>query len=124
MKVSWKRTLIWLAAALALLFIPFGFVFGVYAAMVFICYLAASLTITVKKDARPYIPFSIAAVLQAILVTMIYSSDINFSDGNSFLVAGAFMIVLLYVPFLLIMAAVVYFCGKDKDKKEGGHNNE
>ena len=66
MKVSWKRTLIWLAAALALLFIPVGFFFGVYAAMIFICYLAASVTTTVKKDAKPYISFSIAAVVQAL----------------------------------------------------------
>ena len=126
MKISWKRTLIWLAAALAMLFIPFGFFFGVYAAMVFICYLAASLTITVKKDAKPYIPYSIAAVVQAILITIMSSSDIGSADSNQFLAAGSVMIILFYVPFLLIMAAVVYCSGKKAYtlQNEGGHNNE
>lgn len=126
MKISWKRTLIWLAAALALLFIPFGFFFGVYAAMVFICYLAASLTITVKKDAKPYIPYSIAAVVQAILITIMSSSDIGSADSNQFLSAGSVMIILFYVPFLMIMAAVVYCSGKKAYtvQNEGGHNNE
>ncbi len=126
MKISWKRTLIWLAAALALLFIPFGFIFGVYAAMVFICYLAASVVTTVKKDAKPYIPYSIAAVVQAILITIMSSSDIGSADSNQFLAAGSVMIILFYVPFLMIMAAVVYCSGKKAYtvQNEGGHNNE
>lgn len=126
MKISWKRTLIWLAAALALLFIPFGFFFGVYAAMVFICYLAASVVTTVKKAAKPYIPYSIAAVVQAILITIMSSSDIGSADSNQFLAAGSVMIILFYVPFLMIMAAVVYCSGKKAYtvQNEGGHNNE
>ncbi|MBR0511426.1 MAG: hypothetical protein IJJ81_02485 [Ruminococcus sp.] len=126
MKISWKRTLIWLAAALALLFIPFGFFFGVYAAMVFICYLAASVVTTVKKDAKPYIPYSIAAVVQALLVSMICSAEIDYSESSLFLAAGSVMIILFYVPFLMIMAAVVYCSGKKAYtvQNEGGHNNE
>lgn len=124
MNVSWKRTFIWICVSIVMFLIPVTFVFAPFAAMTAVCHLSASVTTTISKKVKPNIPYSIAAVIQALSVTMIYSSDINSSDGNSFLAAGAFMIMIFFVPFLLIMAAVVYFSGKDKDKKEGGHNNE
>ena len=114
MKVSWKRTLIWLAAALVTLFIPMTSILGIYMAMIAICYLAASIITTVK----PHIPYSIAAVIQAVIVTAICSADIEASDSNTIYAASAFMTFMFFVPFLLIMAAAVYFKGRKKEKEE------
>lgn len=118
MKVSWKRTLIWLAAALVTLFIPMTFIYGIYVAMIAICYLAASIITTVKKSVKPHIPYSIAAVIQAVIVTAICSADIEASDSNTIYAASAFMTFMFFVPFLLIMAAAVYFKGRKKEKEE------
>lgn len=118
MNISWKKTLLWLAAALILLFIPMTYLLGIYAAMTAICYLSASITTAIKKNVKPYIPYSIAAVIQAVLISLIAGSEIDSAESRSFLAAGAFMTVLFFVPFLLIMAAVVYIRGRKKENEE------
>ena len=114
MNISWKKTLLWLSAALALLFMHM-YLLGIYAAMTAICYMTASVTTAVMKSVKPYIPYSIAAVIQAVLVSLLAGSEIDSAESHSFLAAGAFMTVLFFVPFLLIMAAVVYIKGRKKE---------
>ena len=118
MKISWKRTLIWTGASIVMFAIPITFVFAPFAAMTAVCYLSASVAEAISKNVKPYIPYSIAAVLQVIIVTLWLSSDIDPAKSDGFEVTGALTLIVVYDVFLLIMAAIVYFRGRSSDKKE------
>ncbi len=121
MKISWKRTLIWTGASIVMFAIPITFVFAPFAAMTAVCYLSASVAETISKNVKPYIPYSIAAVLQAIIVTLWLCSDIDPAKSDGFEVTGALTLIAVYDLFLLIMAAIVYFRGRSSDKKESSY---
>ena len=100
MKISWKRTLIWTGASIVMFAIPFTFVFASFAAMTAVCYISASVTTTVTQRIKPYIPYSIAAVIQAILVTLWLCSDIDPAKSDGFEVTGALTLIAVFDVFL------------------------
>ena len=118
MKISWKRTLIWTGSSIVMFAIPITFVFAPFAAMTAVCYLSASVAETISKNVKPYIPYSIAAVLQAIIVTLWLCSDIDPARSDGFEVTGALTLIAVYDLFLLVMAAVVYRNGRKEEKNE------
>ena len=118
MKISWKRTLIWTGSSIVMFAIPITFVFAPFAAMTAVCYLSASVAETISKNVKPYIPYSIAAVLQAIIVTLWLCSDIDPARSDGFEVTGALTLIAVYDLYLLVMAAVVYRNGRKEEKNE------
>jgi hypothetical protein len=118
MKISWKRTLIWTGASIVMFAIPITFVFAPFAAMTAVCYLSASVAETISKNVKSSIPYSIAAVLQAIIVTLWLCSDIDPARSDGFEVTGALTLIAVYDLFLLVMAAVVYRNGRKEEKNE------
>lgn len=121
----WKKTAKWFMISLGMFIsvmvipsMPFMFLGGIYAGLIFICQLFTALTISVKSDIKPHIPYSITAVILAVLFSLLAALEIDASNSNSFLAAGAIVLVLFFVPFLLIMAAVVYIRGRKKENEE------
>lgn len=126
MKGQWKKTLIRMLISLIMIGLswqstipvtPWMFLGGFYIGLNALCNLASAVALSVKPDARAYIPFSAAAVVLSVLITLGAVSELSYATESMFLAAGALMMVLLFVPYLLVMAAAAYIKGK---KPEAG----
>ena len=125
MKEQWKKTLIWLAvAAASLIFrmLPMFILVTFYSVIMFICHFAAALTVMVKRSIKPYIPFSVTAVIISAAVTLISASGIT--EAESTLMSASYMAIIIFtVPFTLGIATGAYTRGRKMQSDEGGDYN-
>lgn len=124
MNEQWKKTLIRIFISLTMIgfscqsvipLTPWMFLGGVYVGLNAVCNLVPAIALSVRADARTHIPFSVTAVTIAVLLSLLAASELTSPEHNPFLDAGAIMMVLLFVPYLLIMAAAAYLKGKKQE---------
>ena len=127
MKQQWKKTLIWYGLtvlSVMCITLPMFAVVVLYSGIMFLCHLVTAITVTVRRNARQYIPFSVTAVLIAVAVVLMAASDMDKQHENSIMAAADITAVILTVPFALGVAAAAYRKGRKNEMLEGGNNNE
>lgn len=127
MKQQWKKTLIWCGLtvlSVMCIMLPMFSIAAFYSGIMFLCHLAAAVTVTVRRNARTYIPFSVTAVVIAVAVVLMSASDMDRLKDNSIMAAADMAAVILIVPFALGIAAYAYRKGRKNEMLEGGNSNE
>ncbi|WP_297958733.1 hypothetical protein [uncultured Ruminococcus sp.] len=126
MKQQWKKTCIWYVltvCAVMLIMFPMCWIAVCCSGIMLICHLTAAISLTVKRNARPYIPFSITAVVIAAAVTLITAHDLLRYDVRDIIAGKVISAFIFIVPFALGIAALAYLRGRRKEKDQGGNDH-
>lgn len=127
MKQQWKKTCIWYGLtvlSVMCIMLPMFSIAAFYSGIMFLCHLVTAITVTVRRNARTYIPFSVTAVVIAAAVVLMAASDMDRLKDNSIMAAADMAAVILIVPFALGIAAYAYCKGRKAEFNEGGNSNE